>query len=324
MHSLRWICLVLMALAGCSQRAPERIYIEGLEECNIGGQGGDAGAPAIAGMSGDSDGGGDSSGCGIDDPIAIAQAHGLTAKLYYIADDPGISNPSGVSLWPNRVTTLGVNAPLVQNTAAWRPTLLLADPTLGSRASVTGDGVDDRLIENAWNGPGRPSIQNWGFVQLAVKYVTWRRAKQGWGSQALPTRGVHTGETRSYRHDNGGSPIILTRHTQDGVWARTIHQFTGNGIDWGCSGSQCLSKTNTRGDADSASRALFGCNNPGWDPIPPGGNQPPPAIQHDQGNCFSHEARGAILHWAGNLPMSEYNIFDEWVACWYGGSVATD
>lgn len=318
------IVALILALSCSAPDKAERIYISGLEPCDPGGQSGGGQGGQLAGDGGQSGGQGGQGGhgpdCGIDDPIAIAEAAGLTVKLYYIADDPNITVVSGVSNWPDRKNGF----PLLQTNTSWQPALLGSDTTLGNRASVTCDGVDDRIIENTWNGPGSPSATNpWGFIQLSVKYVAWHRARQGWGSQVLPTRGVHTGETRSWRHDNGGAPIIITAHSADGEWTRTIHQFSGTGVDWACAGATCQTKTNTGGSATSASRALCGCTNSGWDPIPAGGNQPPPAIQHDQGNCFTNAAHGAILQWSGYLSQSQYNIWNDWIDCWYGsGTVA--
>ena len=326
-------------LGACSSNDLERAYLSGLEPCGAtagedsGGSGGSAGTSTggNAGSGGSGEAGsagaaGSPETCGIDDPVAIAQAAGLTVKLYYIADDPELSGLTSVGVWPERlfghdlIAKGTATGPVVE---AYSPSRLESDSTLGNVATITGDGIDDRLIENTWNGPGKPALTNqWGFVQLGVKYVTWKRASQGWGSQQLPTRGVHSGEWRGWRQDVGGTPIQLFDFADDGEWTRTIHQFTGSPADWGCAGNLCKQTTYSKGTGvgDSQSRAMFGCNNIHWDPVPDGGNQPPPALQHDEGNCFINEGRYAILHWSGFLDKSLYTLWDEWLKCRVGAA----
>lgn len=335
---MRHLLVTLVLFLACSAPEVERAYISGLEPC--GATAGDGGSGATGGSeSGGTQTGGtagqagdpQSPGCFIDDPIAIAEAYGLTVQLYYIADDPELSGVTAVGTWNERVFGRDL---IAKNTATGpvvdtiRPSRTEADSTLGNRASIKGDGVDDRLIENTWNGPLAPSQTNpWGFVQLSVKYGTWKRARQGWGSQQLPTRGVHSGEWRGWRMDNGGSPLIILDHAEDGEWTRTIHQFTGTwGHDWACAGATCSAPVGKNtGTATSSSRAMFGCNNIHWDPVPEGGNLPPPEIQHEEGMCFNDQSHGAILHWSGYLAPENYDIWNDWIDCWYGtGTVALD
>lgn len=334
----RLLILALTLLFACSSTEPRTIYSIGLGECEVGGEsaGGMSGAAGEAaagegGEGGASEAGAGGSGplpptCGIDDPIAIAESLGLIVEMYYHPDDPELSGVTSVSNWNDRKNNRdllakdgsGVLVP------AYNPSRLEADPTLGNRASVTGDGVDDRLIENSWSGPGKPSQATpWGFVQLAVKYGTWKRARQGWGSQQLPTRGVHSGEWRGWRMDNGGSPLIILAHANDGEWTRTIHQFTGTwGHDWACVGATCSAPVGKNtGSATSSSRAMFGCNNVNWDPVPAGGNLPPPEIQHEQGMCFNDQSHGPLLHYSGYLDPSNYDAWDNWIDCYFGSEI---
>jgi hypothetical protein len=78
------------------------------------------------------------------------------------------------------------------------------------------------------------------------------------------------------------------------------------------------------GNNYSGYRYLFGCTNANWD-LPPGGiQQPPPATQHEPGNCYAEVSHQAILCWRGTLSVSDALAFKPWVDHCSGGIVATD
>jgi hypothetical protein len=97
--------------------------------------------------------------------------------LQWIRADLGITLATGVSAWADQS---GNGHHFTQGTGSSQPLYNASDFTLNGRPSVTGDGVDDMLL----NGTMPNGTPNW--MSGMAKVINWGALRMLWGSNAAP------------------------------------------------------------------------------------------------------------------------------------------
>jgi hypothetical protein len=155
-------------------------------------------------------------------PIAIAKADGVTSGSYYCADRGITTGAVGVTQWND---LWGVrNFTQVSATTSRQPGYTKYESTLKRRGCVSGDGVDDYLL----NGPDSP-------VPSSTTKTSWRLVARcnGWVSDGRLIGGVLRGGTssqtiRAFNSGTDGGMLTMT----DSTWYRIRHHLSNSTDDY--------------------------------------------------------------------------------------------
>lgn len=225
------------------------------------------------------------------DPLSFL---GMTPQVYFQAD-VGVTQSGGqVSQWDDQSPSITHG---IQATGGAQPLITTADATLGNRASILGDGVDDSL-NVGWN-VADPDVAP-TFVAIVFRAITWGTARNIWGSASNVAMFIQTVSSPGIRFINvSGIGTPVNNGAPVGVWTRGFLLFNNMASDY-----LTLAGTTTTGTAT-------------------GGNNPNSiALFSRVGNAFANVAIAHFSGWGADFSSGQKTAFDSWVTSWTSGAVA--
>jgi hypothetical protein len=178
-------------------------------------------------------------------PMAIAKADGFTVGSYYCADLGALPATGGIAPWEDQ---WGANDLSQVVDTTYRPQLVV-ESTLGRRASITGDGVDDHF-----NGGPNPPVP--GTTPYTMRLVARCNAWVSGGRLLGGT--IRCGAaSETIMAFNTGAFLTAELPMADDVWTRLKLYSSNSAADYFQAGPVANIDTTNLGNGDRGAIPIF-------------------------------------------------------------------